>query len=72
MKWQDGLGRALMALIVVLTIAAFLDGIGRMGIAASDRIWIETGHAIAFAGRDPVIDCHMIVAPRVPPADPSD
>jgi diadenosine tetraphosphate (Ap4A) HIT family hydrolase len=30
----------------------------------TDRIWIETEHAIAFAAAEPATDGHMIVAPR--------
>jgi hypothetical protein len=37
-----------MALVVVLTIAAFADGISRMGIAITDRIWIETWRTFAY------------------------
>jgi hypothetical protein len=37
-----------MALVVMLTIAAFADGIRRMGIATTDRIWIETWRTFAY------------------------
>jgi hypothetical protein len=45
---KDRLGRSLMALVVMLTIAAFADGIRRMGIATTDRIWIETWRTFAY------------------------
>jgi hypothetical protein len=32
----------------MLTIAAFVDGISRTGIAARDRIWIETWRTFAY------------------------
>lgn len=40
--------RALMVVAVVLTVVAFADGIRRMGIAATDRIWIETWRTFAY------------------------
>jgi hypothetical protein len=46
--WKDRLGRALMALLVALTIVAFVDGIRRMRIATTDRIWIETWRTFAY------------------------
>ena len=47
-RWRDRLGRTLMTLVVLLTIAAFVDGIRRMGIANPDRIWIETWRTFAY------------------------
>lgn len=47
-SWKDKLGRALMVLVVVLTIAAFVDGVMRMRIAPIDRIWIETWRTFAY------------------------
>lgn len=39
---RDRLGRSVMWLLVVLTLAAFADDLLRMGAAGSGRIWIET------------------------------
>jgi hypothetical protein len=46
--WKDRLGRALMGLLVVLTMAAFVDGLKRMGVAPTNRIWIETWRTFAY------------------------
>jgi hypothetical protein len=45
---RDTLGRGLMWLLVVLTLAAFADGLRRMGKAGPDRIWIETWRTFAY------------------------
>jgi len=44
---RDTLGRGLMWLLVVLTLAAFADGLRRMA-AGSDRIGIETWRTFAY------------------------
>src|SRR5215510_6095797 len=45
---RDKLGRGVMWLLVVLTLAAFADGLRRMGAAGADRIWIETWRTFAY------------------------
>ena len=45
---RDKLGRGVMWLLAVLTLAAFADGLRRMGAAGPDRIWIETWRTFAY------------------------
>ena len=45
---RDKLGRAVMLLLLVLSLGAFADGLRRMGVAGSDRIWIETWRTFAY------------------------
>src|SRR5262249_62276627 len=45
---RDKLGRGVMWLLVVLSLAAFADGLRRMGAAGADRIWIETWRTFAY------------------------
>src|SRR5215831_11544334 len=45
---RDKLGRAVMLLLLVLSLGAFADGLRRMAVAGSDRIWIETWRTFAY------------------------
>ena len=45
---RDRVGRLIMAVLVLLTLLAFADGLQRMGTANVDRIWVETWRTFAY------------------------
>lgn len=45
---RDKIGRVLMAVVVLLTIGAFADGVHRMILATPDRIWVETWRTFGY------------------------
>lgn len=45
---KDKIGRALMTVVALLTVAAFVDGLRRMGLANPDRIWVETWRTFGY------------------------
>jgi hypothetical protein len=66
--WKDRVGRAPLALVVLLTIAAFVDGIWRMEVATTDRTWIETWRTFAymmFAGLFALLALHPRNSPAI-------
>jgi hypothetical protein len=44
----DRIGRLIMAVVVLLTLLAFADGLRRMSVANVDRIWVETWRTFAY------------------------
>ena len=44
----DRIGRIVLGLLVAMTFVAFADGVRRMGLAGSDRIWVETWRTFAY------------------------
>lgn len=44
----DRVGRLIMAVLVLLTLLAFADGLQRMSTANVDRIWVETWRTFAY------------------------
>jgi hypothetical protein len=44
----DRIGRIVLWLLVAMTIVAFADGVRQMGLAGSDRIWVETWRTFAY------------------------
>ena len=47
-RLKDRIGRVLMGVVVLMTIGAFVDGLQRMGVANSERIWIETWRTFGY------------------------
>ena len=50
---RDRIGRLILALLVLLTLLAFADGLRRMSTANVDRVWVETWRTfgyVVFAG----------------------
>lgn len=45
---KDRIGRILMAVVVLLTVGAFADGVHRMMLASDDRIWVETWRTFGY------------------------
>ena len=46
--WADRIGRGLMVLAAVATLVAFADGVRRMGVVSSDRLWVEAWRTFAY------------------------
>lgn len=45
---RDRIGRAIMAVVVILSLIAFADGWRRIWMAGPDRIWIEGWRTFAY------------------------
>jgi len=45
---REKFGRACITLVALLTVAAFADGVHRMVLAGTDRIWVETWRTFAY------------------------
>jgi len=53
MSRREKFGRAFITIVALLTVAAFVDGVHRMVLAGTDRIWVETWRTfgyVVFAG----------------------
>ncbi|WP_428001237.1 hypothetical protein [Acidovorax sp.] len=48
LRLKDKIGRVLMTIVVLLTLAAFADGVHRMVLAGPDRIWVETWRTFGY------------------------
>ena len=45
---SDRIGRILLWLLVAMTLGAFVDGLGRIGAAGPDRVWVEVWRTFAY------------------------